>query len=170
VMAATLLDPAEVRQGRERLFEERFYGQIFPNGDPSDYLPRFWMTRHVTRAAKGKPQRAYAKWLVCHMLWSQIEGVIVSRNAKEVFWQGSEQGWWPALLKSADAWFRVSLRFYNATKGHGEAAADVSSFFRRKELPKELQNFLAGPGRSLRPELKKVAEKFRLEFEAWMAG
>jgi hypothetical protein len=64
----------------------------------------------------------------------------------------------------------VALRFYNASKGHGEGAADVSSFFRRRDLPKQLQSYLAGPGRSHQKEIKKAAEKFRTEFEEWMAG
>ena len=74
------------------------------------------------------------------------------------------------LLKSADAWFCVALRFYNASKGHDEGAADVSSFFRRRDLPKQLQSYIAGPGRSHQKEIKKAAEKFRTEFEEWMAG
>lgn len=54
------LDPSIVREGKERLFEERWYGQIFPTGDPKYYLSRYWLMRMVSYAARGYPERAYA--------------------------------------------------------------------------------------------------------------
>lgn len=41
------LDPSIVREGKERLFEERWYDQMFPTGDPNYYLSRYWLLRQV---------------------------------------------------------------------------------------------------------------------------
>jgi hypothetical protein len=44
-VAACDMDPSIVRSGKEQLFEERYYEQVFPNSDPFYYLP------HRTRCA-----------------------------------------------------------------------------------------------------------------------
>jgi hypothetical protein len=39
------LDPYIIRSGRDKLFEEELYSQVFPNSDPDFYLPRFRLMR-----------------------------------------------------------------------------------------------------------------------------
>lgn len=41
-VAGCNLDPAVVRSGKERLFEEKYYGAIFPTSEPYFYLKRYW--------------------------------------------------------------------------------------------------------------------------------
>jgi hypothetical protein len=84
-VAACDLDPFVVREGKERLFEERWYGQIFPNGDPKYYLSRYWLMREVSYAARGFPERAYAKWLVLNLVWGRLDPNTRSRAGAEAF-------------------------------------------------------------------------------------
>jgi hypothetical protein len=84
-VAACDLDPAIVRGGKERLFEERNYFHVFPNADPLYYLARFWLADHVAYAAKGFPERAYAKWLVVHFMWHNASPLMASRSYKDAF-------------------------------------------------------------------------------------
>src|SRR5262249_23086265 len=68
-VAATELDPAVVREGKDRLFEERWYARVFPTAAPEFYLSRYWLMRQVSYVAHGYPERAYAKWVVLHFAW-----------------------------------------------------------------------------------------------------
>src|SRR5262249_34646042 len=98
VSAACDLDPLIVRQGKEKLFEEPLYDKVFPNSDPDYYLTRYWLARYVSRAAKGYPERAYAKWVVLHFLWHALSPAIRSRNMKQQFRMRSERDLMPWLL------------------------------------------------------------------------
>jgi hypothetical protein len=84
-VAGCELDPSIVREGKERLFEERWYTQIFPTADPNYYLSRYWLMRKVSYAARGYPERAYAKWLVLNFAWTSLEPVCRKRAQAEAF-------------------------------------------------------------------------------------
>jgi hypothetical protein len=52
-VAACDFDPSVVRKGKENLFEERWYSQVFPSADPNYYMPRYWLARAASYAARG---------------------------------------------------------------------------------------------------------------------
>lgn len=72
-IAACDLDPAVLREGKENLFEERWYSHVFPNSDPFYYVCRYWLTRRASAAASSYPERAYAKWHVVHFIWMHLK-------------------------------------------------------------------------------------------------
>ncbi len=63
-VAACELDPAIVREGKETLFEERYYDSVFPTAEPYFYLTRNMLRRVAGYVSHGKPERGYSKWLV----------------------------------------------------------------------------------------------------------
>lgn len=138
------LDPSVVREGKERLFEERWYGQIFPTSDPNYYLTRCWLMRDVAYASRGKPERAYAKWLVLNFMWKSLEPVIRSRAWADSFRDAVARGRRPIespLIKSADAVYSAAMRFFRGKRGTGQRAIDVSTFFMRKKLHDQFERF-----------------------------
>ena len=162
-VAACDLDPFIVRQGKENLFEERWYDQVFPNADPNYYLPRYWLMRLVGYEARGYPERAYAKWVVLHFAWQAMAPLIHQRARAEAFRHACERdapAIVPPLLRALDAVFVGVLRFYRANRGVGPRAKDVSSFFKAPARHKEFERFWHGSRNHSRPAFKKALDGF----------
>ncbi len=155
--AACDMDPSIVRRGKEQLFEERYYSQVFPNADPNYYLPRYWLIHYIAYVARGYPERAYAKWVVTHFVWQVISQVLKTRQQRELFIRQNERENFPALYKMCNLAFKGALAFYRARRGAGEKAMDVSSFFQRRGLHKEFAAYWARNG-----------GKYKTQFNAWM--
>ena len=140
-VAACDLDPSIVREGKERLFEERFYNQVFPNADPNYYLPRYWLVASASFAARGFPERAYAKWVVTHFVWQAVGRILNTRHLRELFVRVNERDDLASLGTLCHSAFKEVIKFYRARRGTGETATDVSTFFQRKGLHKDFQRF-----------------------------
>lgn len=170
-VAACELDPSVGREvGREGLFEERFYQQVFPNADPHFYLPRYLLMRAAGYTSKGYPERGYAKWLVINFMWSQLSPLVRARAAAECFRlecenYGSSDTY---LLRCIQITFNAALRFYRTRRGTGATALDVSSFFRRKNLDRDFQKFWNSPANNRRGTFRKAWQKYQRSFrEQW---
>lgn len=166
------LDPSIVREGKERLFEERWYAQIFPTADPNYYLSRYWLMREVSYAARGYPERAYAKWLVLNFVWTSLEPVCRKRAQAEAFRNACERdtaGVVTPLLRAIDAVFVAALRFYRGKRGSGQKAIDVSTFFQRRNLHKEFGKHWRGAGNRSRTAFNRAWAKFRKALDEEMA-
>ena len=148
------LDPVIVRSGVERLFEDDLYQQVFPNHDPKFYLPRYWLMREVAACSRGYPYRGYAKWLVLGFVWSNIAQNVRSKRNARSFWIQCE---WkdPRLLvplhRAVTRAFASAKRFYNANRGSGDRAVDISQFFKNKRgRNREFEIFWQGENETIR--------------------
>jgi hypothetical protein len=164
-VAACDLDPAILREGIERLFEERFYDQVFPNSDPNYYLPRHWLVANVSYVTRGYPNRAYAKWVVTYFLWQKLQPLLKNRHLKEVFRQGCEHWGFPSLWKSSNAVFKGALAFYRSRRGKGETAKDPSTFFHRRGLHLDFERFWNNTPANYRSQFKRIWQKFKNELD-----
>jgi hypothetical protein len=168
-VAGCELDPTIIRSGRERLFSEQYYNTVFPNADADFYLPKYWLMREVSWSSKGKPERAYAKWLVLNAVWMRLEPLIRGAQRRRVFRQVCEkqQGDGVApLSKAIDLCFIEALRFFRESRGSGESAIDVSAFFKsRKNLQKDFASFLKGATESRRQAIEKALVAFKAAIE-----
>jgi hypothetical protein len=158
------LDPAVVREGREHLFEEGLYDQIFPNADPHYYLARYWLLRQVTTVARGDRQRVYAKWLVLHLVWSSLAPLCRARSGVEAFSRACERKKAEVvnpLNRAIDTMFADALRFYRSKRGAGKDAVDVSTFFKRRKLPSEFERFWQRRGNPAREKFSRSWASFK---------
>jgi len=162
-VASCDLDPFTLRLGKERLFEEEYYNTVFPTANSDYYLTRYWLMKRVAHVAKGYPERAYAKWLVIHFLWSHLSPILRSASASTVFRRVCESNGapLPPLEKSINSAFNAALAFYRQKRGKGATAIDVSSFFRRKGLPDDFLGFWRSHTNNYRNSFKKAWQKFR---------
>jgi AIPR protein len=161
------LDPAIVREGKEYLFEERWYGQIFPTADPKYYLTRYWLHRGVSYAARGYPERAYAKWLVLNFAWLRLDPHCRARASAETFVSACEHddaNLMRPLLRAIDLIYREALSFYRSKRGTGQKAIDVSSFFKRHNLHKEFAKHWRGSKNKSRAKFQKAWSNFEKAF------
>lgn len=161
-VAACDFDPSVVRKGKENLFEERWYSQVFPSGDPNYYMSRYWLARAASTAARGYPERAYAKWMVTHFVWERLRPLVASKSGAVVFRQQNEvwsDTYW-AMDKVLHIAFRAVLRFYRAKRGKGATAMDVSTFFQRTKLDVEFARFWDGGRNIFRGRFRKAWKWF----------
>ena len=121
-VAGCELDPAIIRSGRERLFTEEHYTEVFPNADPNYYLPKYRLMREVTKVARGIPARGYAKWLVLHFMWSQVSALTRGAQKSRAFRILCEQQS-PSLVgelrKAIEEVFVEVMRYFRETRGAG---------------------------------------------------
>ena len=166
-VAACDLDPAVVREGKENLFEERWYSHVFPNSDPGFYLCRYWLMRAVGYRARGYTKRGYAKWLVINFLWSRLKPQLAAKSRQHAFRREGES-WAPtfsALDNAATVAFRAVLAFYRARRGKGAKAIDADAFFQRRKLDTEFAKFWSGPLNKHRSAFKKSWKRFESTFQ-----
>ncbi len=158
------LDPAVVREGREHLFEEDLYGQIFPNADPNYYLARYWLLRQVTTVARGDWRRVYAKWLVLHLIWPSLAPICRARSSAEAFRRACERKKTEVLSplnRAIETMYVEALRFYRSKRGTGQDAVDVSAFFKRRNLPSEFERFWQRRHNSARTKFSRSWASFQ---------
>jgi hypothetical protein len=129
------LDPVVARSGKDNLFNEDLYDQVFPNSDPDYYLPRYWLFRCVSYYSRGYPQRGYAKWLVLGFMWSELRPGVRTKTLARKFAEKVRDGDLSVVTplgRAIDLTYRKALRYYAANRGHGASAFDISLFFRSK--------------------------------------
>jgi len=155
-------DPSILREGKERLFEEKWYATIFPTADPYYYLSRYWVLRQVSYAARGYPERAYAKWLTLNFIWIYMEKLLRARNMSVAFKKISEGNDYSLnhFISAIGKVFVASLKFYRMKRGKGATATDVSTFFQRRNLHKGFVNYWKGSGNKSRKVFHKLMKRF----------
>ena len=172
-VAACDLDPSIVRAGREQLFEERLYGQVFPNEVPNDYLTRYWLLREVSYAARGSRERVYAKWLVVHFAWQSLAPLCRRRSHATAFREACERDTAAVvtpLLRALDLVFSVAHRFYRASRGSGPTAIDVATFFKRRKLDEEFTRFWRGSRNPARGRFTRDWARFQEALDEEVTG
>jgi hypothetical protein len=165
-VAACELDPVIVREGKEGLFDERYYKHVFPTSEPYFYMTRYWLMREVSGAARHYPERAYAKWVVLHAMWDHTRRVLDSRRSKEAFRQACEKNWKPVLQpleRASDAMFRSASQFYRARRGKGPKALDPSTFFKRRDLHRQFDKFWGSSANGHRARFRRAWSRLERE-------
>jgi hypothetical protein len=162
-VASCLFDPVIVRKGKEGLFEDPYYNSIFSSKNISFYLSKWWLMRKVQYAARGKPERAYAKWLVLHFIWKQICKNINSGYPEKKFRYACEQNTSEVLSPLNNCLiytYRAVLKFYRLNRGEGEEAKDPSTFFQRSKLNVEFANFWDSNNNPYNSKVNNYIKKF----------
>lgn len=164
-VAACQLDPVIVRKGKEGLFEDPNYKKIFSSHSMKYYLSRYWLMCQVRYVAKGKPERAYAKWLVLNFAWGLLAQYIESDQGELKFRKICER--WTTnkvlypLHRALDLIFKASLKFFRLERGKGEEAKDISTFFQRAKLDQKFREFWTSSKNPYRNRVEALIEKFQ---------
>jgi hypothetical protein len=163
-VAACEFDPSLVRKGKEGLFDQRYYRSIFNSRSVSFYLWRYWLMRQVQYAARGYPERAYAKWLVLNFAWKTLSQDIGHGHSEHQFRYACEyrvnEVLYP-LYYALESIFRAALAFYRRERGEGEEARDVSTFFMLARLDKKFDEFWKSRRNSHRDKAEHRIKRFR---------
>jgi hypothetical protein len=145
-VGACVLDPYEVRLGKDRLFEDDVYTRIFDNRPASEYLTFYWLDRLVSYWGRGDSRRGYARWVVLNFIWSRMGQSLRRPEMRERFRRAAERSWtydWELqpLYNIADSTFSTALAFYRANKRRDGKLQDESTFFKHAHLHREFEKF-----------------------------
>jgi hypothetical protein len=160
VVAACDLDPLVVREGREKLFEKNYYSSIFPSSDVDYFLPRYWLSKHVSQQARTFPERGYAKWVVLHFMWQHLSPVLGPKALKRAFRIESESGLVPGLSRAVNAAYKGASAYYRANRGSGAKQIDPSSFFKHADHHIEFEKFWERRDNKHRSEFSRAWSTF----------
>ena len=168
-VAACMFDPVIVRKGKEGLFEDPFYKAIFSSREMSYYLSRYWLMRQVQNTARGKPERAYAKWLVLNFAWKLVSHYIESGEGAKKFRYICEKYYrhdvLVPLIRALDNIFKAALKFYRLERGKGEEAKDISTFFQLTKLDYKFKEFWKSSKNPYRNKVEVYVERFHRAIE-----
>lgn len=138
-VAACDIDPLLPREGKDNLFKAEIYERVFPNSDPNYLLPRHCTNKLVSYRSRGKPQRGYAKWVVLNFVWDQVGHLLKGAKRAQTF-RIAYENWDKPIIRPLEQMtelaFVEAIRFYQAARGKGDQATDISSFFKKKGLDK----------------------------------
>lgn len=131
-MAASDADPAIVRQGKEALFDERYYPSIFRSESVEFYLKRYWLLKNVATVAYGRSREfKYAKWLAYNRAYDLVSPSLFSRDLSLKFRTACERND-QHILRSLRALiftvFRAAIGFYRKNSGTGKDRTDWPTF------------------------------------------
>jgi hypothetical protein len=163
-IGACLFDPVIVRKGKEGLFEDPYYKSIFNSKNVSFYLSKWWLMREVQSAARGYPERAYAKWVVLNFVWKQIGDDINSGYSEKKFRYACEQKDGRVkspLRKALNSIYRGALKFYRLNRGTGKGKKTESDFFQRSKLDAEFAKFWRSGKNPYKGKVKGYLRKFK---------
>lgn len=131
-VAASEFDPAIIRQGKEVLFDERYYRSIFRTESVEFYLKRYWLLKNVGWVAYGRSREfKYAKWLVYNRVFDVISQAMSSKDLILKFRTSCERNdtWALSPLKSLILTiFRAVISFYRKNSGTGKDRTDWPTF------------------------------------------
>jgi hypothetical protein len=136
-VAATLEEGMPRRLGRERLFEDPVYGQIFASDDPYWYLVRYRLVRAVAARARGSAERQWAKFVVTYFLWESMRKDVEKRRAGFVkaLEQPSRSSDITTPLDGAiDLAYVSAIDYYRKKRGAGAERLDLATFFKRRDV------------------------------------
>jgi hypothetical protein len=159
-VAACEFDPARIREGTERLFQEDIYSRIF-NGRPAKtYLAIAHLDRIVRAGSRHRPEWGYARWIVLNHAWQNLEPEIGHEPERSKFIYICERHRPLGLESYVSATYRAALRFFREKRGRGEQALDASGFFRHKDLDDRFQKFWASSSNPTRGKARTAFLKF----------
>jgi hypothetical protein len=125
-------DPAIVRQGKEALFDERYYRSIFKSESVEFYLKRYWLLKIVSSVAYGRSREfKYAKWLAYNRVYDIVSQSLTSKDLALKFRNACERNNGRALTPLRDliyTVFRAVIRFYRNNRGKGKDQTDWPTF------------------------------------------
>ncbi len=162
-IAGCLLDPSNLRLGKERLFDEANYPRIF-NGRPAlEYLKHYWMNEAVRWRVGGREQ-GYARWLVLNFVWAQFGDKLKRPAVAALFCEGvknynAHSEVINPLLTAIDCVFYAAMDFYRKNRSTATGNLDASSFFRYTKLHDRFKEYWSSTANAR--YRRRFAQRFR---------
>jgi hypothetical protein len=142
-----LFDPYQMRLGKERLFEEENYKEIFNGRSASEFLVFYWLHKIVAKESRSDSRRGYARWVVLNFVWSELGPLLLkplygNRFRMMAEAQSSHERDLQPLRSGIDRLYLAALAFYRKNKRSLEKKRkDESTFFKQAKLREKFLKF-----------------------------
>jgi len=145
-VGSCVLDPYQIRLGRDRLFEDDVYPQIFFECTAIEYLTFYWLNRKVSYWSRVDSRRGYARSLVVNFVYSKLKSRLFLPSFREKFRRAAERskqyGWeLQPLDRISEFVFKNVMAYYRANKRKDGKIFDESNFFKHANLHIEYQKY-----------------------------
>jgi hypothetical protein len=175
IVGASLLDPYEVRLGRNRLFDDDNYHIIFDYRRPtSEYLTLYLLGHYIIPYfSRGDYRRGYAKWLVTNFIWAQIGQSLRKRELGDNFRYIVEREdkyykQFKPLYSAIEDIFKSTMAFYRLNRRTKEGTyLDESTFFKHKGRHIEFEKFWRSSKNTMRSQVMRKLDLFIKMLEIW---
>jgi hypothetical protein len=143
-VGATLEEGLPRRLGRERLFEEPYYGRIFGSENVYFYLARFRLMKLVNSCAYGSAERQWAKFVVLFFVWNEL-GRDIERHQRAFVVATEHAARYVDVVQPAerlvDLTFKATRDYYSRKRGEGSERLDLATFYKRKDVYPSFERF-----------------------------
>jgi hypothetical protein len=170
-MAAIKVDPYEIRLGKDRLFEDDIYSEIFDRRSAADYLTAYWLGRSLNYWVKTNNRYSYSKWIVLNHLWFIIGNDLRKVGIREVFRKISERpNKYAKELKPLDSIVRLtlkmSLKFYSDNKKVDGKLQEPIDFFKHVKYHLFFRQYLKQKHSRYIVKIENLKNKFLKNLES----
>lgn len=169
-VAATTVDPYEIRLGKDRLFEDDIYSKIFNGRKASDYISIYWLYRFVNYWSKNDDRKVSAKWHVLNLIWNLLEQTLTKNSYRDQFRKmvERESRFIKDLLplnKMIIETFKLSISFYKKYRVMDGKRQEARDFYKHKNLHGKLLILFNRPSK-YRTRINSQVKNFITNIEA----
>jgi hypothetical protein len=129
-----------------------------------------WLVAYTQFAARGYPERAYAKWVVTHFVWQSVAKILGTRHQRALFIRVNERSNFESLGKLCNLAYKGVIQFYRLRRGDGREsqrpinllstqgpALDFANYWNRNGGKYKSQFYAAL--KAFKDEMREVAEE-----------
>jgi hypothetical protein len=164
-VAACIMEPYELRLGKDRLFEDDAYNKIFDGKNVKDYLLFFWLHKLIFLITRTNRRYGPAKWLALNFLWSEVRGHLSLDETRDKFIHLAErQRNHTTDLKrfnvAAKMVLDAAMTFYRLNRKKDDTIVPENDFFRYKNLSTDFKKFWNSSQNRRKNDFRKYIESF----------
>ncbi|MEX2235807.1 MAG: AIPR family protein [Cyclobacteriaceae bacterium] len=164
-MAAIKVDPYEIRLGKDRLFEDDIYSEIFDGRSAAEYLTAYWLGRNMNYWVKTNNRYSYSKWIVLNQIWFIVGSDLKKVAARESFRKISERpNKYAKELKPLDEivklTLKMSLKFYSDNKKMDGKLQEPIDFFKHVKYHLFFRQYIKQKHKGYLAKVENLKRKF----------
>jgi hypothetical protein len=164
-LAAVNVDPYEVRLGKDRLFEDDIYSDIFDGRNVADYLTIYWLGKRTNSWVSTDNRYSYAKWIAVNYLWNLLGSDLKKIANREVFRKVSERPLkYLKEISILDKIIRIVLNltisFYASNKRVDGRVQERIDFFKHKKYHIYFRDYIYKSQKSRFKRINHLKSKF----------
>ncbi len=164
-VAACIMEPYELKLGKDRLFEDDAYQKIFAGYKVKDYLLFYWLHKLVFLITRTDRRYRDAKWLVLNFLWSEVGSHLKIDETRDKFIHLAErQKAHNSDLKrfnsSIKIVFDASLKFYRLNRKTEDTIIPEIDFFRYRNIHINFKKFWESRDNHRRNDFNRHLKQF----------
>jgi hypothetical protein len=159
--ASCLRPNLPLNKGLQKLFEED-HDSVFKQRTRR-LLSQHMLFRQCSRLARGSSTRKYAKFIVCYLVWGEVVTELKADSRHDHFRSMCESSGpnHERIRQAIEKAFVLVETFYRAERGTGKHRAEPATFFKRRDVYKHFDAWLASESRRAQDQYDRSVERLQ---------